>query len=264
MTTALQNAFAKHGYNLVSLPKSGIAPLLLLYKVDNDVSSAESPLTKLFPSEDIAPPAIQVDKDVMPIIGSAEATFDGKSGISFLNSLLEKLHLGKANAKINLNDQDTLTFSFQDIKEDSIDLLSLDEFITNTPPDMKRFNAFGEKLKKSELYIVTAVLKSTSFSIKITDKSGENVDVEAKIKGILETNVNVTRAKNNSVRLAHKDKQVPLIFAFKAQRIIYDKPSFWSNKPATFKIINQPDVVLRDEGDFETEQLNLGTQTASL
>lgn len=264
MATALQNVFAKHGYNLVSLPKSGIAPLLLLYKVDNDVSSAESPVTTLFPNEDLAPPAILVDKDVMPIIGTAEATFDAKGGLSFLDSLLEKLHLGKADAKINLNDQDTLTFSFQDIKEDSIDLLSLDEFITSTAPDMKRFKAFGEKLKRSELYIVTAVLKSSSFSIKITDKSGQNVDVEAKIKGVLETNVNVTRAKNNSVILAHKDKQVPLIFAFKAQRIIYDKPSFWSNKPATFSIINQPDIVLRDEGDFDTEPLVLGDQTASL
>ncbi|GGA95766.1 gasdermin [Mucilaginibacter rubeus] len=264
MSIALKNIFAEHGYNLVSLPKSDIKPLLLLYKVGSDVSSAQSQVTTLFPADEIPAPAIKKNIDVMPIVGKAEVAFDAKAGLNFLEGLLSNFKKGKAAAKIKISDEDVLTFSFQDIKEDSIDLLALDRFISGTAPDISRFTAFGEKLKKSELFIINAVLKSTSFTIKITDKSGQDVDVEAQIKGMAEANVKMSRAKNNSITLSHKDEQLPLIFAFRAQRIKYDQPAFWSTKKAKFRIIDQPDVVLRDTGNIVTEPLLLGLYTTEL
>lgn len=264
MYIALKNIFAEHGYNLVSLPKSDIKPLLLLYKVGNDVSSVQSQVTTLFPPDEIPAPAIKKNVDVMPIVGKAEVVFGAKAGLNFLDGLLSNLKKGKAAAKIKINDEDVMAFSFQDIKEDSVDLLALDRFISCTAPDTSRFTAFEEKLKQSELFIINSVLKSTSFTIKITDKSGQEVDVETQIKGVVEANVKVSRAKNNSITLSHKDEQVPLIFAFKAQRIKYDKPAFWSKKNAKFRIVDHPDVVLRDTGNIVTEPLLLVLNTAEL
>jgi hypothetical protein len=258
MITALKNVFGEHGYNLVSLPKSGIKPLLLLYQMGNDVSSAESQLTTLFPPDEIASPPFKKDGDVMPVIGNAEASFDANTGGNFLQALLSRLNMGKAEAKLQLKAHDVLTFSFVDVKEDKVDLLALDRFITATTPDIEKFRSFGEKLKNSELYVINAVLKSTSFSIRVSGENGQDLDMQAQIKGILDGNVSISKAKNNAITLRHKDKQVPLVFAFKAQRIMYDKPSFWSGKPGGFYILDQPGLVLKGEEDIVSNPMDLG------
>ena len=246
------------------MPNSGITPNLLLYQAGEGVTSAGSTLFTLFPVDDVAPPALNPETDVTPLIGKAEASFDAKAGVNFLQSLLEKLNMGKASFKAKLDDKDTLTFSFQDVKESSIDLLALDAFISGTPPDLEKFRSFSEKLKASELYVVTSVLKSNTFSVAITDKSGQNVSAEASLKGVLDAQVQVGHGSNHSITLSHKNKQVPLVFAFKAQRIIYDKPSFWTGKPGGFHIVKAIDVVMRNKGNYNTEPLSTGLQAADI
>ena len=181
MAQVLKNLLTDYGYNLVALPKSDLEPLGLLFKRDDGLGSIDSSLLKLFTIADAAPPVIRRDSAVSDIKGSALVTFDAKAGINLLQSLLGHLGLGKASAKLDLNTNHTVAIGYEQITEDKIDLLELDNYISGSDPNRVQFNTFKDKLENSELYVINAVLKSSTFSIKIDDKSGQKVNLDATV-----------------------------------------------------------------------------------
>ena len=260
MARVLRNLLSDYGYNLVALPKEDIAPLLLLYKNNDGVSSAESSLQKLFKVADAPPPQLIRDKAVININGAANITYDAEGGINLLDWLLQKLKMGKLSAKLKLDASNKVNISYENVKEDKVDLLDLDNFISGSSPDTSHFNTFREKLENSELYVVTAVLKSNTFSIAIENENDQQMDVEATLKGIVDANVNVSHNKNNAITL-QQDNADQLVFAFKAQRIIYDKKEWWQfskKEEANFRIKDQQGVILKGEDDYPTDPLKEG------
>ena len=57
-----------------------------------------------------------------------------------MSSLLEKLKMGKLSAKLKLDATNTVTISYQNIKEDKVDLLKLDNYISESEPSKQQFN----------------------------------------------------------------------------------------------------------------------------
>lgn len=260
MAQVLKNLLTDYGYNLVALPKSDLEPLGLLFKRDDGLGSVDSSLLKLFTIADAAPPVIRRDGAVPDIKGSALVTFDAKAGINLLQSLLGHLGLGKASAKLDLNANHTVTIGYEQITEDKIDLLELDNYISGSDPNRVQFNTFKDKLENSELYVINAVLKSSAFSIKIDDKSGQKVNLDATVKGMLDAKIDVSHHDKNFMTIKHNG--VPLVFAFKAQRIMYDRKKWWSSQEARFRIVDQQGEVLKDESELPTDPLNLGLELA--
>jgi hypothetical protein len=262
MAQALQNLLTDYGYNLVALPKADLQPLGLLFKRPDGLGSVDSTLLKLFTIADAAPPMIRRDGVVPDLKGSALVTFDAKAGVNLLQSLLGHLGLGKASAKLDLNTNHTVTVGYENITEDKTDLLELDSYISGSDPDKVQFNTFKDKLENSELYVINAVLKSSTFSIKVEDKSGQRVNLDAAVKGMLDAKVDVSHRDKNFMTIKHKG--APLVFAFKAQRIMYDRKKWWSSQEARFRIIDQQGVVLKDESELPTDPLVLGLELADL
>ena len=257
MSKVLKNALSAYGYNLVALPKEGIAPLLLLYKNKRDVSSSGNNLQKLFAIADSPPPIISEDNTTLSLQQKSTVSFDGKAGINILDWLLQKLKMGKLSGDFHMNHINSLEISYQNVLEDHVSLLELDNFISGSEPEVEQFNTFKEKLKDSELYVINSVLKSNSFSISAQNENGQKVDLEATIKGIVDADVNVERSKKDEVLLEHKNA-TPIVFAFKAQRIIYDHKKWWQffkKGDAKFRIKDEQGVVLKGEGDFPTQSL---------
>ena len=226
MAKVLKNLLSDYGYNLVALPKEDIVPLLLLYKNNDAVSSVNSPLQKLFKTADAAPPDIEKDKVVADIEGTASVIFDAEAGVNMLDWLLQKLKMGKLAGKLKLDATNKVTISYENILEDSVDLLDLDNFISGSEPDSANFNTFRKKLEDSELYVVSAVLKSNSFSVMVEDENGQSLNVDATVKGVVDVNVDVSHNKNNAITLKH-NTAAPIAFAFKAQQIVYDHKKWW-------------------------------------
>ncbi len=259
MSTA-QSPLTKLGYNLVAWPKTGIQPLLLLYKTANGVSSVEATLKDLFKTGDTAPPQVSMN-EAADIKGSAELSFDAKGGVKMLDWLLNKLNLGKMSADVSLNESYEVSVSYLNVKEDKVSLLELDNYISTSVPSREKFNTFRNKLENNELYIINSIAKSNDISVTITAKDSQDIEADATIKGIMEANVSVARKQNNAIELAYKttdDK--PIIFAFKAQQIIYKKKNFWNNEPARFYIKDQQDTILLSPEDIPTQPLLMGNE----
>lgn len=262
MAKALKNLLSGYGYNLVALPKSDIEPLQLLYKKEDSLGSLESSLLNLFTIGDKAPPEIKRDRSTSNIDGSTAISFDASAGVGMLDWLLDKLNMGKLSGNMKLDTGHTVTISYQNVKEDKVDLLELDNYISESKPSSSQFNSYRQKLEGSELYVVNAVLKSNSISLAVTDSNGQHVDLEATVKGIVNAAVEVNRQKNNTISLTHSGSD-PVIFGFKAQQILYEPTKwwqFWKEKEARFRIRDQEGEVLKGEDEMPTRVLNMGNE----
>ena len=220
------------------------------------MSAVEADLDDLFKPGDAAPPQVKSGVEATDIKGAAELTFDAKGGINMLDWLLNKLNLGKLSGNITLNDSYEVTVSYLKVKEDKVSLLALDNFISTSKPGKQQFNSFKNKLENSELYVINSVVKSNDIAVTIAAKNGQDVNLDATVKGIVDANMSAARKQNNSVELVYKtDQDKPVVFAFKAQQIIYESASFWKNEPARFYIKDQVGAVLLGPEDLPTRPL---------
>jgi hypothetical protein len=109
------------------------------------------------------------------------------------------------------------------------------------------------------------VLKGDNIAVKIEGNKGIDISADATIKGILDANASIDRKANNSVTLNYKtENDQPMIFAFKAQQIIYEKKSFWRSEPAHFRIKEQKGVVLMTPEEIPTIPLQTGGELINL
>ena len=266
MAKVLKSLLSDYGYNLVALPKEDITPLLLLYKNYDGVSSVENKLQMLFAIADSPPPIIIKDKIVAGIQGMANITFDAEGGVDMLDWLLQKLNMGKLAGKLKLDGANTVKISYENVLEDKVGLLELDDFISGSEPVTLRFNTFKQKLENSELFVVNAVLKSNSFSVAIAGENAQGANLEATLKGIVDANVDLKHNSDNSITLKH-DNAMPIVFAFKAQQILYDQKQWWQfykKDEAQFHIKDQQGVILKSESDFPAIPLKTGTELIGL
>src|SRR5688572_16946027 len=124
MSKILKNLLVDYGYNVIALPKSDISPLLLLCKDDNNVvTSLDSSITTLFTSSEEAPPPLISKAVACDVAASTSVTFDSDTGISLLSWLLDKLKMGKLDAKLNLDQNKVLPVKYENVQEDKIDLV---------------------------------------------------------------------------------------------------------------------------------------------
>ena len=261
MAKVLKNLLSNYGYNLVALPKEDIAPLMLLYKNGDSVCAVESTVDMLFAIADAPLPVVTKDKVVASINGAASLIFDAEGGISMLDWLLKTLKIGEFSTSTEIAATHKVKITYENVKEDKVSLIDLDSFISGSEPVQGKFNTFKEKLEESELYVINNVLKSNSFSVAVEDATGAKVDIEASLKGIVNANVDISRNKNNELTLTHSHVATYIVFAVKAQQIIYDQKEWWQffkKKEAKFRIKDQQGVVLRGEDKFPTRSLQMG------
>lgn len=268
MKSVIKNQLAEFGYNLVALPKEGISPLLLLYKNKRDVSSAGIDMQQLFGVGNFPPPAIESNIPLANLDLKSEITFNAEAGISVLDWLLQKLKMGKLAGEFSTNHLKSVSIRYNNILQDEIKLGELDNYLTSSKPQLDNFTTFRKRLEKSKLYVINSILKSNSFSVSAINKNNQQADIEATIRGVVDADVKVDRGGENSVNLKHESSK-PIVFAFKAQRIIYDEKKWWeffkkNDLKIEFRIKDEQKVVLKDDGSFPTQPLQLEKEIVDL
>lgn len=257
MIPIIKNVYQDLGYNLVALPKTSITPLNLLCKEGDHLSSLECPLEVLF-EPDMAP-IPSYNTVVADFAGQKIFEFDLRANIGFLNGIFQRFNLDDSNVQLKADSSRKykVEFSFDQVREDKVSSLDLDNYITGAIPLEKEFRTYIKHLYGSDLFVITSVLKSNTFSINITDESDRKLELDAELKGLNDSNVRISRTKNDGFTISRQNGP-ELVFAFKAVQILYDKPSlfnFWDRKKAKPRIKNQEGLVLRGEADFPVQLL---------
>lgn len=260
MEQLVKNVLASQGYNMVALPRADIEPLLLLSRENSHLSSLDSPLGLLF-EPDMAPLPLPAT-DTADITGQKTFEFGLKAGFHFLDGIFRNIGLNSSKLRVKADGEQSykVAFSFEQVTERKVGLLDLDNFLTGAIPLEKEFRTYAVRLKKSELYVITSVLGSTAFFLRVEDANGQSLDLDTTLQGAAEANVAINRSKNNGFTISHQDGP-PLIFAFKAVQVLYDKArwfEFWKPREAGFRIRNQEGVVLKGAADFPVRPLEPG------
>ena len=154
------NFLAPYGYNLVVLPRTDLVPLTLLCQEGDHLESLHGTLDLLF-EPDLAPLPLPV-ASIADVEGQKKMAYEFKTGLSFLDELLQRLGLSKGVVKVEAGGSSSLqvSFAFQEVSEKKIGLLDLDNFLSGAIPREGDFRTYAERLINSELFVITSTLKA--------------------------------------------------------------------------------------------------------
>lgn len=267
-TDPLVGMLKRHGFNLVSTPRPDIVPLQILAKSGRRLEQVGHLKDLFVRGNSVSMPRKSRDTYIAKELQN-QKTLGIKSqlGIDILKNFLKPMKdknkdkgktpkkKDKANDGTNnftmgfgivFENVDKFIFSYQNVYQNDVNIIRLDEFINDARPNYKA-KAMVEKMKKNQLYIVTATLKSNSFSTEFVDKNNASINVGIpQIRGVIGGEIGLGYDKENSNKIVYEnDKQ--LIFGFKAVKILFDKET------RNFSLKSSKGIVLRDEEDFPTE-----------
>lgn len=262
----LADMLKNYGYNLVLMPRPTIEPLQVLSKEGSKLELVGH-IRDLFKRGDTAPMP-RKSKDI-PLVQELQnektAGIDARIGVNILANFLKPMgSKAKAGSKKDKEEPDKpnslsavfanvdkFIFSYHNVKENSINLIKLDEFIHDATINEKA-RAFSDKLKAGKLFIITSTIKSNSFSTECTDKRDAGVDIGIPdVKKVIGGNVSIKGEKEHTHRIVYEGDE-ELIFGFKAVRLLYEDDT------KSFKIKSADGVVMRGEEDFPVEKLETG------
>lgn len=209
------------GYNTIRLPRSTIKPLQLYTKKNNQLNYL-GPLSDVFNSRgNFNLPAIKKDQQAAKISGKKSGELSLGLGFSILDGILSSLGASALGIDAKYKQAKTISFQYEDVLEDKIDITSLDKFLSDS--DINPFSkCVGDLLESDEVRVTTSIIKSSKFTI--LPRAGKGIDLDIKIPDIQKIvggNVKVT-SKGKDASAITFEGSIPIAFGFQAWRLFYD------------------------------------------
>lgn len=209
------------GFLPVALPNSEIQPLQILQKSKGALKRLNDTLMSLFESSRVGAPPIRKNVVVPNVNGTFVVKSDFNASLSFLTGLKDIIGMD-LGAKFKYNDEDQLVFAFENPTLDEINTFGeLHDFLYNST---LKGNDFAQQLLDDEFYVITAVLKSTKFSVGIVNSPSISAGIDLpNIKDLIESELTYDHSTNEKRGMVYEG-ETPLVFGVQAARIFYDKP----------------------------------------
>ena len=243
------------GYTWVSIPSSDIEPLQLLEQVGaGQVQQLNAELTDMFEPKNYAPPLLQSNKPLPSSLHlQEEVDVQVDANLGLLESFV-KIFTGKAGLHLNIDKKKKLQFKLENATKSVVNIIKLDAFIQDAlVNDMA--STFVAKLKSDGLYVITEVIKASSFVLSFEKNSSVDTGIEVPTN-VAEINAGYDRA-TGELRVMTSQGAAPLTVAVRAARIFFDKPGFLSGKPAKFRLNNDAKVeVFKGEEEYPASYLD--------
>jgi len=235
------NALRQSGYTLLSLPKADVLPLALLLKTSSGVvEKLNSNIKTLFKPTTKLPPALSKDVPLPSGLSNMEnLDVKAEADVSFIKGLF-KVFSGSGSAGFSLENKENVSLKLNNAKSRFIDIVKLDEFIQTSELNSDA-KGIVERLKHDDLYVVTEIIKANNFTLEENNNTAIGAKAEVNATGILNANTEFNMQKEKKKQIQNLDDTYYTI-AIKAYRILYDKPSLFSNRPAGFRIREANDI----------------------
>jgi hypothetical protein len=260
-----------YGYNLVALPTSGLKPLQVLYKKqegiigwikhlfhDMELSNSNSELNEFIVSKRHSFPQVIENKVDSDLKNSFSENLQSEAKIDVVLKALGSNLLSdgeKNKLKVLLKETNNAAFELGgDAKEITINHRALDSFVTGANVHEDLGDTFRKRLKGSDLYIVTSVLMSNSFTLTSQNEATQSMNASfSEVKEIVEgsTKMKVQTKENSSIQFEGKE---PIVFAFKAVQLKWDRNEF--NEPA-FMVQDKNGLVVKSANKLPLNYLKM-------
>jgi hypothetical protein len=151
-------------------------------------------------------------------------------GLSIIGSIIGAMGGSKLGLDTKYEQAKTAAFEFQDVLQDKIEIVRLDQYLADA--DVSPFSRYvAELLEADELYITTATIKSTKFTVEAKKSDGAALDVSIpEIQGIVGGNVKTSGASSVTSKVTY-ESSIPLVFGFQAVRLFYDQGRYTAFEP---------------------------------
>lgn len=223
MSDKLSSLLKDHGFSFVKLPR----PIQLLDLYSRNTKGhliRVGSINDLFVQKETSLPANIIDQPVPTEIGGL---VDKKVEMKLSMSLLKGFLPNSVGIESAFNNANKISFSFINAKLDSTVLIQLDKFINNADVS-ENIKTYKDKLMNNEMYVITEVLKSKSFSVEALGANDISVDLDGpEIEKIVKANTNIKRSSGNNAKITYEGDQ-DLAIGIKAAQIHNDKSwKFW-------------------------------------
>ncbi len=226
----LLNALKASGYSVVRLPKADIRPLQVLQKRGKDLDRLGELTTLLVPSVGATLPGVSANQQAASISGQRSGTVSLGVGLSFLGNVIGAMGGSKMGLDVQYKNAKTVTFEFNDVFEDRIEVLKLDQFLATA--DVNSLSRYAAELMEAdELYVTTATLKTRKISVEAKQSNQVPVQVDVPVvQQVVGANVKVSVEADASAKVTYEGN-VPLVFGFQAVQLFYEQGKYTAFRP---------------------------------
>jgi hypothetical protein len=142
-------ALRSFGYNVIRLPKADVAPLQLLARNGSALGRIGDLSTVILPRGGVALPAVRRDTPAASLSGQRSGELSVGVGLSVLGSIIGAMGGSKLGLDLQYKNAKSVTFEFQDVLEDRIDVASLDQRCRRRRPFSTHV---GQLLEADQIY----------------------------------------------------------------------------------------------------------------
>jgi hypothetical protein len=213
------------GYCVVRMPRSDLKPLNTLWRAGKKDLTRLGDLSTILIKGANDLPLLSTD-NVAPhqISGQESSRVKMEIGINLLGNIIQALGGSHLNLSLGFDKASSMTFKFENVLEDHIDLDRLDQYLSTSSvkPDQ---HAVTKALMDDEVYVITSILKTAAFTIQAKGDGNSSVGLEAPILlRAASGNLKVDTGKAAEGIVVYEGK-TPVVFGFQAVQLIYDEKS---------------------------------------
>lgn len=216
------NYLKSFGYCVVLLPRANVKPLQVLSRQGGSLDQLGELTTLLVVGNTIPVPSLNENIRVAQISGQRTSDLSIGIGISILGNILSAMGGSRLGIDTQYRQAKTLVFEFHDVLRDEIELLKLDQYLTNA--DVSPFSHHAANLLVADqLYVTTATIKSNKFTVEAKRSNGTSLELKIpEIQEIVGSNVKVSGQTSTTSSLTYEGS-TPLVFGFQAVQLFYNQ-----------------------------------------
>lgn len=218
------------GYSIVRFPRRDFQPLQILVQQGKDLVDLGQLSTVLVADPSASIPSIKMNMPANDISGQSTGDLSLGVGLTLLGSMLEATGAGNLGLDVKYKSAKTLTFSFSEVLTDAVEIAKLDQFLgaADVNPNSRHI---GTLLEADEIYVVTATIKSSKFTVEAkTDRGGEATVSVPEIQQIVGATVEVSASAQSLSKVTYRAPQM-LIFGFQAIRLYFEDGRYTAFAP---------------------------------
>lgn len=208
------------GYCTIRLPKSDVAPLLLLSRQERSLDRFGRLDTVFVGDGSVARPSIHHDLPAANVSGQSSSTLRLGIGMSVLTGIISAMGGSPLGLQSAYRGVSRLSFEFRDVFEDRIDVAELDRYLASA--DLDSHSRYAERLLESdEMFVVTSTLKTEKIAVRSWDATEGEVGVDLPLlQEAVGGEINVSASSSHATIVTYAGS-TRLVFAFQAYRIHY-------------------------------------------
>ena len=203
----------KLGYNVVRLPREGIAPLQLVGVQNRDTQQLGGLHLLVQNGTAMDLPGIQPNQKAAGVNGQRSSELSAAIGLHILGGIIGSMG-GNLGVTGKFKSAKTITFEYANVTGDAVSPLEVGQYLRDAEIDVDNKIIEQYVLGNGRLYLITRTLKSAKFCVEVKASGGGSMDLDIPdIQGVLGGDVKVKAEVGNSNAVTFEGN-VPLVFGF--------------------------------------------------